>query len=94
MPEVKDLHQEFQRETRGGIHILHVYATIAKGEQHNYIYRSNGVMLIHNLGGIVEMHTSQLAAACGKGIRCGCGGLRCLHHDRRRPASSGMHVIR
>ena len=36
MPEVKDLQQEFQRETKGGIHILHVYASIAKGELHNY----------------------------------------------------------
>ena len=45
--------------------IHYVYARITKGEQHNYIYRSNGVMLIHNLGGIVGMHTSQLAAAWG-----------------------------
>ena len=59
------MHQDFQRETKGGIHIHYVYAKVVKGELHNYIYRSNGVMLIHNLGGIVGMHTSQLAAAWG-----------------------------
>ena len=66
MSEVKELHheQDFQRETGGGIQILYEYATIAK-RRTAYLYRSNGIMLIHNLGGIVGVHTSQLAAAWG-----------------------------